>query len=83
MKNPRTLKEKIEWAKQHGYDCIVQCQKCKRTQYLEFKNGLRNGWDTCCDGLTMPIVWQQADIEKAVKEIVVESKTLSVGDPQK
>lgn len=54
----------------HGYDCIVQCPKCSRMQYLEFKNGLKNGWSTCCGGLTMPIIWQEADIDKAVLNIL-------------
>lgn len=68
------LKERITYARQHGYDCIVQCPKCGRTQYLEFKNGLKNGWDSCCGNLTMPIVWQEADIDKAVSEICAEAK---------
>jgi hypothetical protein len=71
----RTLEERIQYAKDHGYDCVVQCSKCGRTQYLLFKNGLKNGWDTCCGGLTMPIMWQEANIDKAVKEIVTEPKT--------
>lgn len=71
-KNPITLQEKIEWAKQHGYNCIVQCPKCLRTQYLEFRNGLRNGWSICCGGLTMPIIWQNANISDAVMGIIKE-----------
>lgn len=67
-----TLEDKIVYAKQHNYDCIVQCSKCKRIQYLEFKNGLRNGWSICC-GLTMPIIWQEANIDKTVSEIVKEA----------
>lgn len=70
---PKTLKEKIKWARQHGYDCIVQCPKCGRTQYVEFRNGLRNGWSTCCGGLTMPIVWHNANIDKAIGEIIKNS----------
>ena len=73
IKNPQTLEEKIGWAKQHGYDCIVQCPMCGRIQYLEFKNGLKNGWSKCCNGLTMPIIWQNADIDKAISGIVKEA----------
>jgi hypothetical protein len=73
IKNPITKEEKIEWAKQHEYDCIVQCPKCQRTQYLQFKNGLKNGWSSCCGGLTMPILWQEVDIEKAVSAIIKET----------
>ena len=71
---PRTLDERINWAKRHGYDCIVQCPTCGRTQYLEFKNGLKHGWHTCCGGLTMPIIWQNANIDKAVSGIVKDAK---------
>lgn len=67
---PMTLEDEIKWAKLHGYDCIVQCPKCGRTQYLEFKNGLKNGWSKCCGEFTMPIIWQDANIEKAVSNIV-------------
>jgi hypothetical protein len=67
-----TLEDKIVWAKQHGYDCIVQCKTCGKTQYLEFRNGLRNGWSLCCN-YTMPIIWQQANIDKAVGDIVKEA----------
>jgi hypothetical protein len=70
---PRTLEEKIKWARQHEYDCIVQCPKCNRTQYLEFKNGLKNGWSTCCGGYTMTIVWHDVDIAKTVGEIIKSS----------
>jgi hypothetical protein len=67
IKVPKNDGERILWAKQHEYDCIVQCPKCGRTQYLEFKNGLANGWSKCCSGLTMPIIWQDANIDAAVK----------------
>jgi hypothetical protein len=63
------LEDKIVWAKEHSYDCIVQCTKCKRVQYLQFANGLRNGWSLCC-GYTMPIVWQNANFDKAVKSVI-------------
>lgn len=68
-----TLEDKIAYAKAHGYDCIVQCPKCKRTQYLEFKNGLKNGWSKCCNGYTMPIIWQNADIDAAVGGIIKDA----------
>ena len=67
-----TLEDKITWAKQRGYDCITQCPKCGRTQCLMFSNGLRNGWSTCCGGYTMPIVWQETDIDKAVSDLIKE-----------
>lgn len=50
-----------------GYDTIVQCKKCGRKQYLDFKYGLLNGWSECCDGLTMPILKTKANIDGAVK----------------
>jgi len=59
------IKKMREWC-----DTIVQCPKCKRTQYLEFANGLKNGWSKCCGGLTMPIIHQEADIDKAVKSLI-------------
>jgi len=56
-----------------NYDTIVQCKKCFRKQYLQFVNGLKNGWSKCC-GYTMPIIYCDADIDKAVKSIVNEAK---------
>ena len=56
-----------------GDDTVVRCKKCGRTQYLKFKNGLINGWSKCCDGLTMPIIYHEANIDKAVEEIVKRS----------
>lgn len=56
-----------------GNDTVVRCSKCGRTQYLRFANGLKNGWSEC-HGLTMPIVFHQADIEKAVLEVLEVQK---------
>lgn len=56
-----------------GYDTVVRCKKCGRTQYLMFKNGLTNGWSKCC-GYTMPIIIMNADVEKEVKTIVSKIK---------
>ena len=54
-----------------GDDVVVRCKHCDRTQYLTFENGLRNGWSEC-HSETMPIIYQQADIDKAVGNIVRE-----------
>ena len=62
-------KKQIKRMRRLGDDTIVQCEYCGRTQYLKFVNGLRNGWSRCCHGLTMPIIYHEADVEKAVKEI--------------
>lgn len=51
-------------------DTIVECKKCGRRQHLKFVNGLKNGWSECC-GFTMPIVHCIANIEKAVKTLVI------------
>ena len=56
-----------------NYDTIVQCKKCGRKQYLQFVNGLKNGWSKCC-GYTMPIAFCDADIDGAVKEVIKSSK---------
>lgn len=56
-----------------GDDTVVCCFKCGRTAYLRFSNGLRNGWSTCCGGLTMPIVYMDTDIDKAVRGICQEA----------
>lgn len=50
-------------------DTVVRCPKCGRTQYLKFSNGLRNGWSICC-GYTMPIIYCEADINKAVYDVI-------------
>ena len=52
-----------------GYNTAVRCKKCGKIQYLEFKNGLKNGWSKCC-GETMPIIKTIANIEKATKEAI-------------
>ena len=69
----KATKQQIEMMRRYGNDTIVQCPKCKRTQYLQFKNGLKNGWNKCCNGLTMPIIYQEANIDKAIKQIVSEA----------
>jgi hypothetical protein len=55
-----------------GNDTVVRCPKCGRTQALLFKNGLKNGWSTCCGGLTMPIIYHQADVYDATKMVILE-----------
>ena len=55
----------------HGHDTVVQCKKCGRKQYLDFINGLKNGWSQCC-GQTMPILKTTANIPQVMKEIVKE-----------
>ena len=59
-----------------GDDTVVRCPKCGRTQGLSFENGLRNGWSTCCGGLTMPIIYIRGKktVEKAVASIVSKPK---------
>jgi len=54
-----------------GFDTIVQCKKCGRKQRLRFADGLKSGWGMCC-GYTMSIVYTEADIEEAVKEVIKE-----------
>lgn len=61
------MKEKLP----HNNDTIVQCKKCGRKQYLKFVNGLKNGWSKCC-GYTMPIVFTNANMEEAVKQIPIQ-----------
>jgi transcription elongation factor Elf1 len=55
-----------------GNDTVVRCPKCGRTQALLFKNGLKNGWLTCCGGLTMPIIFHTADVYQATTEAIQE-----------
>lgn len=50
-------------------DTIVQCRTCGRRQYLQFINGLKNGWGKCC-GHTMEIIVMDANIDDAVKKTV-------------
>lgn len=57
----------------HGYDTVVQCKKCGRKQFLDFVNGLKNGWSKCC-GETMPILKTTANTDKAVKEAMAFHK---------
>lgn len=52
-----------------GYYTVVQCKKCGRKQYLQFANGLKNGWSKCC-GYTMPIIKTTANIEEATKTAI-------------
>lgn len=75
--NPRTcecsqckLWRKEEYAKidMHGYDTVVECRKCGHREYLDFANGLKNGWSECC-GETMPIIKTTANIELEVGKI--------------
>ena len=53
----------------YGCDTVVQCKKCGRRQFLNFVDGLKNGWSECC-GETMPIMQCKADIGKAVQSII-------------
>jgi len=61
-----------------GNDTVCRCSKCGRTVYLTFENGLRNGWSPCCDGIVMPIIYHQADIDKAVGNIVSSAKKQAI-----
>jgi len=54
-----------------GNDTAVRCFSCGRTQYLNFADGLRNGWSKCCGGYTMTVVYMNTDIDKAVGSIEV------------
>ena len=60
-----TPEEYARKCRETGSDTVVRCPKCGRTQYLQFANGLKNGWSSC-HGLTMPIVFTDANIKKAV-----------------
>lgn len=53
----------------HGYDTVVQCKKCGHKEYLEFINGLRNGWNQCC-GQTMPILKTTANIQEVMHKLL-------------
>ena len=53
----------------HGYDTVVQCKKCGRKQFLDFANGLKNGWSKCC-GYTMPILYCEANINEEFKKVL-------------
>lgn len=68
----KATKEQIKRMRESGNDTIVQCSYCERTQYLLFRNGLKNGWDRCCHGFTMPIIYQEANIAEAVKSLRVD-----------
>lgn len=68
-------KEIAKYGKEHGYDTAVQCSKCGRIQWLEFKYGLSNGW-SMCHGLTMPIIWHDANIDEAVKFAINKSNPI-------
>lgn len=71
-----TLAEAIVFCKENGYDTIVQCETCGKRQYLNFANGLKNGWSTCC-GKTMPLVYYPTNIEGIVgKEIKSQVKMI-------
>ena len=64
------LQNSIAYAKKYGYDTIVKCPYCGKTEYLNFEQSLRNGWSKCCLGYTMPIVWQNIDKNKVISNIV-------------
>ena len=59
----------------YAYDTTVQCKKCGRKQHLDFVNGLKNGWSTCC-GETMPIVYSTVKVAEAVQKITPIPKKL-------
>lgn len=63
--------DKINWAITHGYNAITQCNKCGKITYLDFANGLKNGWGLCC-GYTPTLVWHNADVAKATKQVICE-----------
>jgi hypothetical protein len=53
----------------HGHDTVVQCKKCGRKQFLDFINGLKNGWSSCC-GQTMPILKTTANVSEIMKKLL-------------
>jgi hypothetical protein len=53
----------------HGHDTVVQCKKCGRKQYLEFINGMKNGWSKCC-GETMLLLKTTADMKQVIHELL-------------
>ena len=58
----------------HGKDSMVQCEKCGRQEFLNFSDGLRNGWGMCCGySMTLKIHPNMKAIEKAVS-IVIDSQ---------
>lgn len=61
-------KEKIDM---HGCDSMVECEKCGKRSFLNFANGLRNGWGICCGyTMTLKIHPNGKVIEKAVTEAI-------------
>jgi len=65
----------------HGYDTVVGCKKCGRRQFLNFANGLKNGWSECC-GEAMPIIKTTANIEQEIKKVIpigLIKRALNVG----
>lgn len=59
----------------HGCDTVVECKKCGKREYLDFANGLKNGWSECC-GEVMIIIKTTANIDKAVEKTVKPIKVL-------
>jgi len=66
MRPKKEIRAKLE----KEYDTVVQCKKCGKRQYLQFANGLKNGWSKCC-GQTMTIIRCTANIEEAVKSLPI------------
>ena len=62
-----------EQLEKFGNDTVCKCFKCGRIQYLNFADGLKNGWSKCCGGLTMTMVYMDTDIDKAVSAIFQQS----------
>jgi hypothetical protein len=64
-----------------GNDTVVRCPKCGRTQYLLFRNGLKNGWDKCCGNLTMPVIYisnMPKTVHDSMKEVIEETMVKAV-----
>jgi hypothetical protein len=70
INKPLTLEE-IEHFDQmlkYDLDTVVRCSKCGRTQYLQLKFGIQDGWDECC-GSVMPIIYHK--ISKKTEEEII------------
>lgn len=62
-----------EQLERFGNDTVCKCFKCGRIQYLNFSDGLKNGWSRCCGGLAMTMVYMDTDIDKTVSSIFQEA----------
>jgi len=61
IKEIKRIKKRM---KKIGCDTVVRCKKCGMVQYLNFVDGLKNGWLKCCGRSTTIIVCSNEVIKK-------------------